>query len=189
MTPANPLLTASRVAAILDAVALRYVIGGSVASSLAGEPRTTLDVDFMIDYDVEKTRDLAERLSMSFYVDVESAVAAAKRRGSFNAIEFDSSVKVDFFVAEANAFAEEALRRGRRVTLPSLGTLSFYATEDLIVRKLLWFRQGNEISERQWRDVIGMLRLNRALDWEQIRESAHDAGVADLIERAKREVE
>lgn len=189
MTPVDPLLTASRVAAILEAIELSYVIGGSVASSLAGEPRMTLDVDFMIAHDVPKTVVLAERLSSAFYVDIESATEAAAKQTSFNAIEFASSVKVDFFVAEAKPFAEQALRRRRRVELPSTGALWFYAPEDLIVRKLLWFRNGNEVSERQWRDVLGMLRLNTTLDVQLMSAAARDAGVADLLVRAQADVE
>lgn len=100
MTPVDPLAVAASVAEALERVGLRYMIGGSVAASLMGEPRSTLDLDIMIERDVEKTRALARELSNSCYVDPESAVTAARERRFFNAIHLESSMKIDFFVAE-----------------------------------------------------------------------------------------
>lgn len=190
MTPIDPLAIAAVVVEVLERVGLQYMIGGSVAASLLGEPRSTLDLDIMIECDVEKTRALARDLSKSCYVDVESAVEAARDRRSFNAVHFESSMKIDFFVSESASFALEALSHRRRVELPGSTALYFYSLEDLVVRKLLWFRLGGEVSERQWRDVIGMLRLNRGrVDLERLWSVARSAEVDGLLSRAIDEAE
>lgn len=188
MTPADPIGVAIEIAALLDELTIRYVIGGSVAASLLGEPRSTLDLDLMIDCEPATARALARRLQEICYVDEDNVVEAAKHHGSFNAIHFGTSLKIDFFFAESD-FARDALRNRR--TIPLRGAeLSFYAVEDLIVRKLHWFRLGNETSERQWRDIAGMLRLNRErLERDRLRAAATAAGVVDLLDKAIAEVE
>lgn len=188
MTPVDPLAVAQLVAEILERHDIGYVIGGSVASSVMGEPRSTLDIDLMIDADVEKVRALVRDLATSCYVDEESASEAAARGTSFNAIHYASSMKIDFFIAERTDLARAQLRRGKRISLRSGASLVFYAAEDLVVRKLLWYRAGGETSERQWRDVLGVLRAsNETLDHELLRSAAEDAGVSDLLDSALRE--
>lgn len=189
MTFANPLDVAAEIAAILDRLGIPYVVGGSVAASLVGEPRSTLDLDVMIDAGPDDAARLARALGESCYVDEATAVEAARRRSAFNAIHLASSLKIDFFFAEDAAFAREALAHRQTVRIGT-ADIAFYAVEDLVVRKLWWFRAGDETSERQWRDVLGILRLNRdSIDRERLQLMAADAGVSDLLERAARESE
>lgn len=185
MTPVDPLAVAQGIAGHLDAVGLRYLIGGSVASSLLGEPRSTLDLDIMIEADREKVRALVRRLSDTCYVDEASALEAVEKRRSFNAIDLTSAMKIDFFIAEDASFAEEAMRERRGVEIPGIGPLYFYAAEDLIIRKLLWYRIGDEASERQWRDVVSLLRLNEGrVDLDRLERLARETRLADLLRRA-----
>lgn len=184
MTAADPITVAIIVAAALESCGLRYVIGGSVASSVAGEPRSTLDVDLMIERDLAKTMCLVEKLATGFYVDADSARDALAREGSFNAIHYDTSMKVDFFIAENKHFAQAALHRRREITVRGK-PLFFYAVEDLVIRKLLWFQLGGESSERQWRDVVSLLRLNATVvDEPRLRSLAAETGVVSLLDRA-----
>ena len=188
MTPIDPLGVAQLVAGLLEQSGLRYVIGGSVASSLMGEPRSTLDLDLMIESDPVKVRILVRLLSEICYVDEENALDAVERRTSFNAVHFDSSMKIDFFIVDS-ALSQEQLLRARRLPLSSGVSLYFYTPEDLIVRKLLWFRLGGETSQRQWRDVLGILRTSRnEIDRALLVDTAVKAEVSDLLERALREV-
>jgi len=148
------------VAAILEELGIRYVIGGSVASSLMGEPRSTLDLDVMIVCDADSVRNLVGRLQEAFYVDESDALRAVADQSAFNAIHLPSSLKVDFFLAERAPFAAHQIERRRAIDVGGV-RLYFYAPEDLIVRKLMWFRLGAETSERQWRDVLGISRPTR----------------------------
>lgn len=129
MTPIDPIAIAADVAAILEDLGIRYVIGGSVASSVMGEPRSTLDLDLMIEAGEPLVRSLVARLSETFYVDEQDAVESFGRGSSFNAIHFATSIKVDFFPAEP--FATRQLARRQRVVVRSdLRPLYFYAPED-----------------------------------------------------------
>lgn len=185
MTPLDPLSVAVLVARILDELEIPYVIGGSVASSLHGEPRSTLDLDLMIEAGVEKTRALAGLLHSSCYVDEDSAVEASRRRTSFNAIHFESSMKIDFFFTESAPFAADQLRRRQAVAFPSGAELFFYTPEDLVIRKLLWFRAGGESSQRQWRDVLGILKTSGSrIDLAYLRLTASSLELVPLLDRA-----
>lgn len=183
MTPIDPLALAALVAAILEKLRVPYVIGGSVASSVVGEPRSTLDLDIMIDADVEQVRRLAAALRDSFYVDEDDAVQAVRSAAAFNVIHLDSSMKVDFFIAEPLGRKQIARRRVVEVR-PGL-SLFFYSPEDLAIRKLLWFRMGGEVSSRQWNDVVSILKTTGTrLDREYLQRSAAEEEVADLLLRA-----
>lgn len=169
---------------MLDDLDIRYVIGGSVASSIWGEPRATVDLDVMIDATADKTAALVHRLGDAFYVSEESALSAVAREGSFNAIHYESSMKIDFFIAERNDLAERQIDRRHPIEIGDR-VLSFYAPEDLLVRKLMWYRLGGEQSERQWRDILGILRVSGdRLDREYLESAADTAGVSDLLSRA-----
>jgi hypothetical protein len=185
VTPIDPLAIAALVASVLEELGIRYVIGGSVASSLIGEPRTTLDLDVMIDAGEDEVRRLAAALEGRFYIDADDAVESVRRMSSFNAIHLDSSMKVDFFPAEPLG-REQIERRQRIVVRPELPALYFYSAEDLIIRKLLWFRAGGEASDRQWRDVVSIMKSSR-LDFERLFESARGEGLRELLLRAARD--
>lgn len=188
MSPGDPLSIARAIAAILDRLEIRYVVGGSVASSVWGEPRATIDLDLMIDGSAEAIAELVDELTETFYVDREAALEAHRRRGSFNAIHFDSSIKIDFFMAEEDEIARTQLERRKALEI-SGATLYFYSPEDLVVRKMMWFRSGGEQSERQWRDILGILRTSKELlDDAYLQSAAEKAGVNDLLERARNDL-
>jgi hypothetical protein len=183
----DPLAPALRLIRLLDELGVSYAVGGSVASSIHGEPRATEDVDVVVDLPDAQVGVLVEGLASSFYVSERHAHEAVRRRGSFNVIDMGSARKVDVFVADDRA---RRTQLGRRQAI-SLGVdgappfLYVVSAEDIVVQKLAWFRRGGERSERQWRDVLGVLKVQgERLDLGYLLESGEQAGVADLLSRA-----
>ncbi|HET7711446.1 MAG TPA: nucleotidyl transferase AbiEii/AbiGii toxin family protein [Thermoanaerobaculia bacterium] len=185
MSPADPIALAARIGAILDELGIRYVVGGSVAASVYGEPRSTLDLDLMIEADESRIAQLIAKLRPEFYVDADAALEALRRRSTFNAIHFETSMKIDFFIPEDEPFPATQLDRRRTIAFPGGAQVAFYAPEDLIVRKLLWYQRGAEQSERQWRDVVGILTISwERIDFDYLRRAANERSIADLLTRA-----
>lgn len=179
------------VADTFDALGVPYAIGGSLASVWHGIPRTTIDADFVADLQPEQISPFVRALRDQFYVDPLAIVDAMQRRGSFNLIHKTAMFKVDVFLPKERAFDRMQLqRRGREVILDEPERRAWVTSaEDIILAKLEWFRMGGEVSERQWRDVLGVMKTQGTrLDEAYLRHWAVELGVLDLLERAFSEV-
>jgi hypothetical protein len=184
----DPIAVATAVAERLDRLGITYVIGGSFASSLHGEPRSTNDVDLVADLQTDTVDAFVGSFGAEYYASAAAAVDAVRSGGSFNIVHIPSAVKVDIFVAGADALDRERLQRRRAVRIAAgAGHVELFVdtAENTILRKLEWFRRGGESSERQWRDVIGVVRIRRPdLDHPYLRHWAVRLGVTDLLDRA-----
>ena len=183
----DPLRVAVAVAGILDRLGVAYVTAGSFASSLHGEPRSTDDIDVVADLRLPHAGPLVNALGGDWYVSEEAARDAIARGGSFNAVHLASGVKDDFFVVGTDPFDAHRVASGRPVHLGAepAAVVRVDTAEHIVVRKLEWFRRGGETSERQWRDVVGVLRAQGArLDPSELGTWAERLGVADLLTRA-----
>ena len=179
---------AGRVAEVFDLLGIRYVIGGSVASGIYGNPRSTNDADFIADVRPEHVDGIVEHLREEFYADRDMIADAIAREGSFNVIHYDLAFKVDVFVCGTDAFRVAQL--ARRVTHETEDGRSFdiASAEDTVVAKLRWYRMGGGVSERQWRDVLEVLSIQGAdLDEAYLEATAESLGVADLLAKAREE--
>jgi hypothetical protein len=177
---------------MLDGLGIRYHLGGSLASSYYGLSRTTADVDLVIEASREQLDALADLLSVRFYVSLEAMAEAFVDRRSFNAILLDGPFKVDFFLVGKRPFDQEEFRRAgvRDIGLPGASFVRIKSAEDLVLRKLEWYRLGNEVSERQWSDVVGVLRAMRGqLDEVHLDHWATELALTDLLTRARAEAE
>jgi hypothetical protein len=185
----EPVDVALQVIAALDACGIAYSIGGSVASSLSGEPRGSLDVDILVDMTAAHPAPLAQALGEDFYADVDALSRAVASRSSTNIIHRPSGIKVDLFIAGTPLERLQLLRR-RRMPLASADgpTVFTHSPEDTLLQKLYWYRLGGGVSERQWRDVLGIIVVQGPrLDRGYLSSTAAQEGLTELLERALRE--
>lgn len=184
----EPIGVAGLVAAHLARIGVLYVIGGSFASSVHGEPRSTNDIDMVVDLRAVDIDAFIDAMSSEWYVSRDAVVEAVRAGGTFNVIHMPTAVKVDIFVAGLDAFDRARLQRRVPVAFSSGAkpvTLFVDTAEDTILRKLEWYRRGGETSERQWRDVSGIVNAQSArLDRSHLREWAVKLGIDDLLARA-----
>jgi hypothetical protein len=175
------------VAAAIDAVGGEYFIGGSVASSLHGEPRATNDIDFVVAMLSFRVRAFADKLGRDFEVDQSMLRDALSRGGSANIFYLPMVTKIDIFGLGSAPYDEVEFARRRRVRVRTSGEeLWIKSPEDTILRKLLWYREGGEVSEKQWRDVVGVLRIREPqLDAAYLDEWAPRLSVEALLARAR----
>jgi hypothetical protein len=183
----EPILVTTKVTAVLEKLSVRYLIGGSLASTLYGMVRTTQDSDIVAELRPEHNGPFVSALQDEFFLDEEMIAEAVAHHASFNIIHRDSMFKVDVFIPRQRPFIQIQLARARMQTLsvePHIEAL-FATAEDTVLAKLEWYRLGGEASERQWRDVLGVLKVQAgALDLDYLRRWALELGVADLLERA-----
>jgi len=173
---------------VFEKLGVRYYIGGSVASSAHGIARSTQDIDIIADLHLQHARLLVDALTQSFYVDLEVVQEAIQHRTSFNLIHLESLTKIDIFLLKPRSFDLQAFERTTSSGLEnSVAGRQFQlaSPEDTILNKLEWYRQGGEISERQWTDVLGVLKVqSKSLDRAYLLRWAAQLGVDDLLKRS-----
>jgi hypothetical protein len=170
----------------LVALDVPYCVGGSVASSYAGVARATLDVDLVADLRLEHVEPLCRVLAQDYYLDRDMIHEAIGRRGTFNVIHLATMFKIDVFVMEETAFARENMARRVALDVPDIArTVYFTSPEDIVLHKLLWYAMGGGVSDRQWYDLQGVLRLQaEGLDLAYMHRWAESLGILDLLYRA-----
>lgn len=156
----DPIEVTLKVTGALEKLGVPYLIGGSLASTLYGMVRTTQDSDIITAICPEHIRPFITALEGEFYIDDEMMAEAIQRQSSFNIIHRESMFKVDVFIPRPSPFQQSQLARVQRQTFQLETSLSanFASAEDTILSKLEWYRLGGEVSERQWRDVLGVLK-------------------------------
>lgn len=182
----DPWLSAAAVAVAFEELGVRYAIAGSLASSVVGEPRYTADVDMVVELLDSHIDALIDRLSPRFYIPSDLLRRAARARTSANLIDNETGLKVDLFVAGGTPLDADTLSRRVATTSAGVATpLYVQSAEDVILHKLRWFRRGGETSDRQWRDIVGVIRLQaELLDRAYLAYGAELLGVTDLLDRA-----
>jgi len=175
----------------LEQCGIPYTVGGSLASSFAGEPRSSIDADIVIDMRPAQVEAFVGLLGDEFYADAD---AEALRRAigagsSTNLVHRPTGVKVDLFAASSLLDAQQLARR-RPVQIGSAPDrfIFVHSPEDILLQKLHWYRSGGEMSERQWRDALSIILVQaERLDRKYLSTLAARVGLEDLVARAFKE--
>jgi len=187
MTDSDLVAALRPVADAFDALDVRYFLGGSVASSAHGIARASLDADIVAALGPGHVDSLVHRLGPAYYIPVDRLRSAVAARSSCNFIHLATMFKIDVFVSKGRPFDRQAAERARPLAIdeaPDAPRFPIASPEDTVLAKLEWFRLGGETSERQWWDVVGVLRVTEGADRAYLRRWAASLGVADLLERA-----
>ncbi len=174
-----------------ERLGVAYYVGGSLASSAHGVARATLDADLIAELKMKHVDGLVEALRADYYIDAGMIRGAISTLSCFNLIHLATSFKVDVFVLKGRAYDRLALERKEKRSLDSDSPdveVYLASPEDTVLAKLEWYRLGNEVSDRQWRDVLGIFKLQQShLDRDYLKKWAVELRIADLLERAMRE--
>ncbi len=177
----------AHVAQLLESAGIPFMVAGSHGSSYHGQPRSTNDVDLVIDPTAEQLEQFLALLGDRYYVSPEAAREALRRRSMFNIIDFSGGWKADLIIRKNRPFSIEEFRRRQIGTLYGR-PLPIASAEDVILTKLEWDRLTP--SERQLQDawqvaVVQGPRLDRAY----LRKWAPLLGVADKLEELLRKAD
>ena len=183
----EPIEVTLKVTNVLEQLRVPYLIGGSLASTLYGMVRTTQDSDIIAEMRSEHAGPFVSSLQNEFYIDAEMIVDSIQNHSSFNIIHRDTMFKVDVFIPHPSPFQQSQFARAQRQTFSLEREISakFASPEDTILSKLEWYRMGGEVSERQWRDILGVLKIRAGeLDLKYLRRWAQELKVVDILEHA-----
>ncbi|NQV18615.1 MAG: hypothetical protein HQ534_08745 [Armatimonadetes bacterium] len=181
----GPLEIVEKVTSIFDSLNIPYFIGGSLASSLQGIPRATQDIDFIADINNTIIPKLIDAFKEEFYIDENMVEEAIEHKSSFNIIHLKTIYKADIFVPDNRAFQDEMSRRVHYFIPDKINKEIFIASaEDIIIQKLRWFRLGGEVSEKQWNDVLGVVRVQfDKLDLNYLKTQSEKYDLTILLEK------
>lgn len=155
----EPIEIALLVADALERAGIEYFLGGSVASSLVGQPRFTRDIDFVVHMGEAQVTALIAALGPDFDVDDVALRRAAKERRSWNIFHSPTVFRIDLFILKGSEYDAETLVRRQRKEISPGRSLYISSAEDIVLRKLLWFKEGGEVSSQQMNDVVEVLRV------------------------------
>jgi len=172
----------------LTSLGIRFLVSGSLASSAHGVVRGTMDGDLVALIFPPQVKMLAKALGQGWYADLEMMERAIRERRAFNLIHIPSAMKFDVFPALTD-FHDSELERATPTPLRIEGAkpCPVATAEDSLLSKLQWYRQGGEVSDRQWSDIGGILVQNPNLDWDYVHSWAARLGVTTLLEKARAE--
>jgi len=187
MDNSGPLHIIKIITEVFERLGIKYLVGGSFASSFHGIPRATQDIDIVADIKSEQVNKLVKALEGAFYIDEQMVQGAVKQSSSFNIIHLNTMYKVDIFPFTQDKYSKEEMDRREKykISKDPVQEVYFASAEDIILNKLHWYKIGGEISERQWDDVLGVIKVqHKNLDLDYLKQKAKYLGIEDLLDQA-----
>lgn len=185
-SPADGWKELEKIVQVLTTMSIPYVVGGSLASSYHGRPRSTNDADVMVAPFPGREREFASHYEADYYLSIPAVIEANLLRRSFNIINTSTGFKIDIFIQKSRAFDSALFERSIAAHIEEVpATYALLSAEDSILLKLEWYRLGMESSDRQWADILGVLQSQADhLDGEYLTNWAEQLQVLDLLQRA-----
>ena len=172
----------------LERLSIPYYIGGSIASSFFGIARATMDVDIIADIKENQIRNLKKSLEKDYYIDENMIREAIQKTSSFNIIHLATIIKIDIFIPKKDSFQYQVFKRKINDNFEDNGLKEkfyFSSAEDIIIFKLQWYELGGGISERQWNDIIGVIKVqNKNLDTDYLKFWSNKFGLNNFLKKA-----
>jgi hypothetical protein len=181
----------SHVLGVFQRLGVAYAVGGSWASTTYGQARMTQDIDVTVEpFPGREPAFVAHFDKKEYYLEPATVKRANEDRSGFNLIHLPSGFKVDVFIRKDRPFDYSVLQR-RRPMAPGGGpvVMDMVSPEDVILLKLEWFRLGGGVSDRQWGDILNVMRSQGDhLDQAYLDQWAADLNVSDLLARVRQDV-
>ena len=187
MNKPDIIIALDKVIDCFEKLSIDYYIGGSVASSTYGIARATLDVDLVANIELDQVNPFVKALKTDYYIDTGMINRAIHKTASFNLIHLETMVKIDVFIFKHQPYDSKAFIRRRTDTLDEKSSRKFYLSspEDVILSKLRWYQNDSGVSQQQWKDVLGILKVQSdKLDVEYLRYWASKLNLSDLLNRS-----
>jgi hypothetical protein len=177
----------SKVIECFDRLGITDYIGGSVASSAYGMARATMDVDLVTNVKISHVDRLVGSLEADYYVSAAMIRDAIQKRAFFNLVHLETMIKIDVFIVKDRPYDTKALSRRRFDTLDEDSSIKFYLSspEDAVLGKLQWYEDGRRVSEQQWKDILGVLKVQGSqLDLEYLKYWVSKLYLSELLSRS-----
>lgn len=185
---ADPLRITLQFTGVLEELGIPYLIGGSLASSVHGEPRSTNDLDVVAAIKEELVPALVAALEAEFYIDDHAVRRAIRERSDFDLLYLETMFKLDVYIAKGDEWTREQMRlREEKLLIEGDASTARQVAnaETTILQKLWWYRRGGEVSDKQWGDVQGVLKVQGTrLDFDYLRHWAAKLNISDLLDKA-----
>lgn len=172
-----------------EGLGIPYLVTGSVASMAYGEPRLTNDIDVVAAFEVRHIEGFLKRFPQcEFYISEEMVREAIRHRNQFNIIHPSSGLKVDVMMKEETPFDNSRFKRIRRISLAEPYQANFASPEDVIIKKMEYYREGGP--EKHLRDITGILKITgEPIDRGYIRESAERMNLVEIWEAIQKRLQ
>lgn len=176
-------ITTKKIVTILEKLERPFAFTEGLACIAYGDPRTTNDVDLILEidpreYDLAQT--FAKMLEDDFFFSVESCREAIEEQTMFQAIDKETMFKIDFHLSN---IVPGSCERRRQTKIPTGLVIPIVTPEDAILSKLVWIKLG---SDRSRKDVIAMLRVQKELDNEYLERTAEQLDVAEILKELRK---